>query len=132
MYNALLFMRSPRQSNQTSRLLGIMACLLVGIHLVAGYVCMSCTYPTEEPTVRSFHLHNGEDYDPCHHGRPEPNPLTAWACSVTQDDDAYVLPDIPRLPLIISVFLPYAEVPSPSKSTSLIAAVSRGPPRFPL
>ncbi len=64
-----------------------MACLLVGIHLVAGYVCMSCTYPTEEPTVRSFHLHNGEDYDPCHHGRPEPNPLTAWACAVTADDD---------------------------------------------
>ena len=107
-----------------------MACLLVGIHLMAEYVCMTCTYPTEEPTERSFHLHSGEDRDPCHHGRPEPNPLTAWACAVTQDDDAFVLPEIPRLPILVSVFLPYHEPLSPSSNTTLIAAVGRGPPNL--
>lgn len=105
-----------------------MACLLVGIHVVAEYVCMTCTYPTDEPSARSFHLHSGEDRDPCHHGRPEPNPLTAWACAVTQDDDAVVLPDIPRLPVISSVFLPFHKSLAPKSNTTLIAAVSRGPP----
>lgn len=107
-----------------------MACLLVCVHLVAWYVCMSCTYPMEEPRVRSFHLHSGEDRDPCHHGRPEPNPLTAWACAVTQDDDAFVLPDIPRLPVILSVFLPFHEPLSPGSNNTQITAVGRGPPVF--
>lgn len=107
---------------------GVVASLLVGIHLVAGYVCMSCTYPTEEPRARSFHLHGGGDRDPCHHGRPEPNPLTAWACAVTQDDGAFVLPEIPRLPVLVSVFTPLHEPLSPSSGVPLIAAIGRGPP----
>jgi hypothetical protein len=130
MYHALRFIHLPQSSNRSSSLLALMACLLVGIHLVAGYVCMSCTYPTEEPTGRSFHFHSGEDRDPCHHGRPEPNPLTAWACAVTQDDDAFVLPEIPRLPVMVSAFLPFHEPLSPSSNTTLIAAVGRGPPSF--
>ena len=128
MLRALRFMHSSRSSSRTSSLLGLMACLLVGIHVVAEYVCMTCTYPTDEPSARSFHLHSGEDRDPCHHGRPEPNPLTAWACAVTQDDDAVVLPDIPRLPVISSVFLPFHKSLAPKSNTTLIAAVSRGPP----
>lgn len=127
-YHAFRFIQSRRGSGRGARLLGVMACLLIGIHLVAGYVCMSCTYPTEEPRVRSFHLHSGEDRNPCHHGRPEPNPLTAWACAVTQDDQAFVLPETPRLPILISVFLPFHEPISPSNNATLIAAVGRGPP----
>jgi len=125
---ALRFLHVPQSSNRSSGLLALIACLLIGIHFVAGYVCMSCTYPMEEPRVRSFHLHSGEDRNPCHHGRPEPNPLTAWACAVTQDDQAFVLPETPRLPILISVFLPFHEPILASNSATLIAAVSRGPP----
>lgn len=131
-YHAFRFIQSRRGSGRGARLLGVMACLLIGIHLVAGYVCMSCTYPTEEPRVRSFHLHSGEDRNPCHHGRPEPNPLTAWACAVTQDDDAVVLPDIPLLPILVALFVPLVILRVAYHNISLVADQSRGPPSFSL
>lgn len=132
MYHALRFMHVPQSSNRSTGLFALIACLLVGIHLVAGYVCMTCTYPTDEPNARSFHLHSGEDRDPCHHGRPEPNPLTAWACSVTQDDDAFVLPDIPLLPILVALFVPLVILRVAYHNISLVAAQSRGPPSFSL
>lgn len=128
MSHALCFMHSPRSSSRTSRLLGLMACLLVGIHIVAEYVCVTCTYPTEEPAGRSFHLHSGDDRDPCRHGRPEPNPLTAWACAVTQDESAFILPEIPRLPVVVSLFVPLVLLLVSYGNRPLVAAHSRGPP----
>ena len=125
-------MHQSRPSRRTSSLLALIACLLVGIHVVAEYVCMTCTYPTDEPSARSFHLHSGEDRDPCHHGKPEPNPLTAWACAVTQDDDAVVLPDIPLLPTLVALFVPLVILRVAYHNISLVAAQSRGPPSFSL
>ena len=81
------------------------ACLLIVIHLVAGFVCHTCFFDLEQPKARSFHLHSGDDLNPCHHGRNEIHPLNSWACSVMQDDTAFILPEIPQLPVMISFFV---------------------------
>lgn len=108
----------------------LVVCILIGIRLVAGFVCHTCFFDLEQPTTRSFHLHAGGDQNPCHHGRVEINPLVSWACAVTQDESAFILPDVPRLPIIASLFFPLFLLAVFYGERPLIAAHSRGPPFF--
>ncbi len=105
-----------------------MACLLVAIRLVAGVVCSTCFNEFEQPQIRTFHLHGGGDHEACHHGRAEASPLVNWACAVSQDDSAFLLPEIPQLPVIVSLSVPLVLLLISFCSVSLITAHGRGPP----
>ncbi|MFO0720827.1 MAG: hypothetical protein U0319_08850 [Nitrospira sp.] len=128
MINVFLIMHSSRRSDWISRLLAVMACLLIGVRLVGGFVCNTCYLDFEKPASRSFHLHGGGDREPCHHGQPEASPLIQWACTVMQDESAFVLPDIPRLPVVISLFVPLVLLLVSYRTLFPIAAHGRGPP----
>lgn len=130
MFHALRFIHQPQPSGRTSSLLALMACTLVSIRLLADVICATCFNEIERPPVRSFHLHAGGDREGCHHGRAQPSPLVEWACSVTQDDSAYVLPEVPRLLFLVSALALFTGVVLSWPTTSLIAAVGRGPPFF--
>ncbi len=119
-----------RRSSLAPRAAVVVACLLVAIRLVAGVLCHTCFIDFEKSTSRSFHLHAGGDHEPCHHGQAEATPLVSWACTVTQDDTAFILPDIPRLPLLISLFVPLALVVLSFGGRPLVVAHGRGPPTF--
>ncbi len=127
--NKLLHIMSlPRRTGRAPSLLFVVACLLVAIRVVAGFVCHTCFIDFERPTSRSFHLHAGGDRDPCHHGQAEASPLTTWACTVTQDETAFILPDIPRLPLVVSEFVPLVLLLLSYRTLFQIVAHGRGPP----
>ncbi|HMU32042.1 MAG TPA: hypothetical protein PLY42_18810 [Nitrospira sp.] len=128
MIDLLRIMHSSRRSDWISRLLAVMACLLIGVRLVGGFVCNTCYLDFEKPASRSFHLHGGGDREPCHHGQPEASPLIQWACTVMQDESAFVLPDIPRLPVVISLFVPLVLLLVSYRTLFPIAAHGRGPP----
>jgi hypothetical protein len=117
-----------RRSGLAPRVAVAVACLLVVIRIVAGFVCHTCFVDFEKPASRSFHLHAGGDRDPCHHGRVESSPLITWACTVTQDETAFILPDIPRLPLLVSLFVPLVFVVLSFGGRPLVVAHGRGPP----
>ncbi len=117
-----------RRSSLMPRAAVIVACLLVVIRLVAGFVCHTCFIDFEKPASRSFHLHAGGDHDPCHHGQAEASPFTTWACTVTQDETAFILPDIPRLPLVVSEFVPLVLLLLSYRTLFQITANGRGPP----
>ena len=122
---------SPRgRTGRTPSLFFLLACLLVAIRLAAGFVCYTCFNDFETPTSRSFHLHAGGDLNPCHHGRVEVSPLTNWACTVTQDESAFILPEIPRLPVMVSFFVPMFFLFVSYGDRLLIAAHGRSPPFF--
>lgn len=118
--------RSP-QCKETSLFLVLLACVLSSIRLAALFLCSTCFHEFEQLPERMFYLHAG-DHDACHHGRAQASPLVGWACGVTQDETAFVLPDIPRLPVLTSQFVPWICLPSTYHGFSLIAAVGRGPP----
>lgn len=117
-----------RRSSRASSLLVLIACLLIGIRSVAGFVCYTCFTDLERPLSRSFHLHAGGDANPCHHGRVDASPLKQWACTVTQDDPGYVLPEIPRLPVVGSLSLPLILLLVYYRRRFPIPAIGRGPP----
>ncbi len=117
-----------RRSNLAPQTAAIVACLLIVIRVVAGFVCHTCFVDFEKPTSRSFHLHAGGDRDPCHHGQAEASPLTTWACTVTQDETAFILPDIPRLPLVVSEFVTLVLLLLSYRTLFQIVAHGRGPP----
>lgn len=106
----------------------LVACLLISIRLVAGFVCHTCFFDLEEPTNRSFHLHAGGDQEPGHHGRVESDPLVNWACAVTQDESAFILPESPRPPVMVSGFVPPVPLPVSHVDRPLVTAHGRGPP----
>lgn len=128
MNNAFRAIPIPPRSSQVSRLVISVACLLIGIRFVAGFVCYTCFNDFEKPISRSFHLHAGGDLNPCHHGRVEASPLTNWACTVTQDESAFILPEIPRLPVMVSFFVPLLLLVVSYGDRLLIAAHGRSPP----
>lgn len=117
-----------RRSSLMPRAAVVVACLLVVIRVVAGFVCHTCFVDFEQPTSRSFHLHAGGDRDPCHHGQAEASPLTTWACTVTQDETAFILPEVPRLPLVVSAFVLLVLLLMSYRTLFEIAAHGRGPP----
>ena len=117
-----------RRSSLAPRTAVAVACLLVVIRVIAGFVCHTCFVDFERPTSRSFHLHAGGDRDPCHHGQAEASPLTTWACTVTQDETAFIIPEVPRLPLVVSAFVPLVLLLLSYRTLFEIAAHGRGPP----
>jgi hypothetical protein len=121
-------MHQPRRSGRAFSLLVLMAYLLVVIRLVAGVVCSTCFNEFEQHPVRTFHLHGGGDHQACHHGRAPLNPLVGWACAVTQDESAFILPEIPRLPAVVSLFVPLVPLLVSHADRPLVTAHGRGPP----
>ncbi len=127
--NCRAFALNPLQSTgAVPSAIWLVACILISIRLVAGFVCHTCFFDLEQPTSRSFHLHAGGDQNPCHHGRVEANPLVSWACAVTQDESAFILPEIPRLPVIVSLFVPLVLLLVSHADRPLVTAHGRGPP----
>lgn len=130
MPNLFRLMHDHRRSGQASRLVTLLACLLVCIRFVAGVVCSTCFNEFEQPPVRTFYLHGGGDHHSCHHGRAQLPPLVAWACDASLDDTAFVLPEIPCLPVVVSIFVPLVLLLVSYRSFSLITAHGRSPPAF--
>jgi hypothetical protein len=123
-------MHDNRRAGQVSRLVALLACLLIGIRLAAAMVCSTCFTDWEKTQSRAFYLHAGGDRDRCHHGKVQAHPLTEWACSANQDESAFILPEIPRLPVVVSVFVPLVLLLVSYRTLPLIAAHGRGPPAF--
>lgn len=105
-----------------------LACLLIGIRLLAGAISEICFFDLEVPPVRTVHIHSTGDLDHCHHGRYSVPPLLAWACSACKDAGEFTLPDSPRLPILVSFFVPLFLLTLSFGSRPLIAARGRGPP----
>ena len=118
----------PAPVSRSAQAVALLALLLITIRLVAGFVCSTCFNEIERPDTRSFHLHGGGDLDPCHHGRATAHPLVKWACAVTFDDSAAVLPDVPRFSLLVSFLALAVLLIVPFFGRFLFAATSRGPP----
>jgi hypothetical protein len=123
-------MHMLRPSEGASRFLILFACLLIGIRLTADLICATCFNEIETSTSRAFYLHGGIDRDRCHHGKPAGSPLTRWACSVKQDDQAFLLPEVPRLSFVVSAVALVAPIQVSYLNVSTITAHGRGPPRF--
>lgn len=124
--------RSMHGARQTTRgpLLAVsIVCALIAIRLAAAIVCATCFTELETPATRNFHLHGGGDREPCHRGQVEARPLVNWACSVNQDDNAFILPEIPRLPVVVVLFVPLVVWFASYRSLLLISATGRSPPR---
>ena len=106
----------------------LVACLLVCIRLIAGVICSTCILPLELLQSRMVHLQGSGDREACDHSQAQAGPVVQWACTVTQDETAFILPEISRLPLIVSLFVPLVFLLVSSRSLPLIAAHGRGPP----
>jgi hypothetical protein len=109
--------------------LALLACLLVGIRLAAEFGCHSCFFDVEELASRTtVHIHAADSHSHCQHDKPTLLPFVAWACMANQDDQGFLLPDIPGLPVLVS-FLALLFLPVISFSgRPLIAGNGRGPP----
>ena len=124
----LRHLHSHRRSAQASRAVVLLASLLIGIRLAAGVIHAACYLDWEKPQTRSFYLHSGGDHDRCHHGQVPPDPWAAWGCEASQDEPGFTLPEIPRLPPLVSWFAPLGLLLISCRSFSLIAAHGRSPP----
>lgn len=114
--------------SRSTHAVALLALLLIAIRLVAWFLCSTCFNEIERPDTRSFHLHGGGDLDPCHHGRATAHPLIKWACAVTIDDSAAVLPDVPRLSPVVSFLAVAVLLIRSFRGRFRIAATGRGPP----
>ena len=121
-------MHATDRSGRTPRLVALLACLLIGIRFAAGIVCSTCFTDWEQAKTRAFYLHSGWDRSQCHHGLVPASPWILWACSVNEDESAFVLPAIPRLPVVVSVFVPLVFLLISYRSLIPITANGRGPP----
>jgi len=121
-------MHATDRSGRTPRLVALLACLLIAIRVAAGIVCSTCFSDWEPAKTRAFYLHSGWDRDRCHHGLAPVSPWIIWACSVNEDDPAFVLPEIPHLPVLVSFFVPLVLVWLSYRSLAPVAANGRGPP----
>ncbi|MEQ1656583.1 MAG: hypothetical protein ABL960_12880 [Nitrospira sp.] len=130
MNGMLRFLHIRHRSEQMSRLVTLLACLLIGIRFAAGIIHAACFVDWEKPQTRSFYLHSGDSHDRCHHGQAPPGPWAAWGCEASQDEPGFTLPEIPCLPVIVSIFVPLLLFLVSYDSRSLIAAHGRGPPAF--
>ena len=122
-------MHGARQMTRGPLLAVSVVCALIVIRLAAAIVCATCFTELETPATRNFHLHGGGDREPCHRGQVEARPLVNWACSVNQDDNAFILPEIPRLPVVVVLFVPLVVWFASYRSLLLISATGRSPPR---
>ena len=126
--NALEYCAVPRRGARARRPIVLLACLLIGIRLIAGAVSEACFFDLEVPSTRTVHIHSAGDHDHCPHGRYSVPPLLAWACSACKDANEFALPEAPPLPILESFFVPLSVQAVPFDGLSLIAARGRGPP----
>lgn len=120
--------QQDRRTPRATRAAVLLAVSLIAIRLIAGVICSTCILPLELVKSRVDHLHSGGDHEPCSHGPTKAVPLVQWACTVTQDETAFALPEIPRLPVVVSVFVPLSLLLVSYRSLSLIKAHGRSPP----
>jgi len=104
-----------------------LACLLVSIRFVAGIICSTCILP-EEVQHNRLASQYGVEREPCSHGEAQASPIAQWACTVTQDETAFILPDIPRLPVIVSVLVLWLLLLFSYARRPVVPAHGRGPP----
>ena len=130
MYCVLRFLHALPWSDGASRIPVLLACALISIRLTADLLCATCFNELELSTSRSFYLHEGTDRDRCHHGKPAGSPLAQWACSVKQDDQAFLLPEVPRLSFVVSAVALVVPLQASYLSVSTFTAHGRGPPRL--
>ncbi|ULA69542.1 MAG: conserved exported protein of unknown function [Nitrospira sp.] len=123
---------SPMSTLRVRNGLLCVACLLCCIRVLAVTICSACFAEFESSPTRGFYLHDGSDHDACHHGRAPVGPFATWACQVTQDAAEFVLPDIPRLPVIVSFFVPLSLLMGYWRDRLLLAGKGRSPPLRPL
>lgn len=126
--NALEYCAVPRRSARAPRPMVLLACLLIGIRLIAGAVSEACFFDLEVPSTRTVHIHSAGDHDHCSHGRYNVPPLLAWACSACKDANEFALPETPPLQILVSFFVPLFLLLLLVGSRPLIAARGRGPP----
>lgn len=122
---------NTRRDGRTTPPVFLLACLLIGIRLFAGAISETCFFDLEPPAARTVHFHGANDHAHCHHGRFNVAPLVAWACSACKDANAYTLPEVPRLPILVSFFVPLFLLIVSFGHRPLIAAHGRGPPLLP-
>lgn len=128
MKDALASLSPAPRVGQTSLPIVLLVCLLVGIRLMAESISASCFFDLQTPTARTFHIHGVGVHAHCDHGRYKVSPLVDWACSVCKDADGYALPQIPRLPILVSFFVPLFFPVVSFGSRALIVPHGRGPP----
>ena len=116
------------RSGRTPRRVALLACRVIVIRLAASIVCSTCFTDWEQAKTRAFYLHSGWDRDRCHHGLAPASLWIVWACSVNEDESAFVLPEIPRLPVVVSIFVPLVFLLISYRSLIPITANGRGPP----
>ncbi len=126
--NVLEDVSAARRSRRAPTPTVVLACLLIGIRLLAGAISEVCFFDLEVSPVRTVHIHSAGDHEHCHHGRYSVPPLLAWACSACKDAGEFTLPDIPHLPILVSFFVPLLFLVLSCGSRPLIAARGRGPP----
>ncbi|ULA69540.1 MAG: hypothetical protein LZF62_430212 [Nitrospira sp.] len=131
MTNGIHLSRTTRQPDQASLLCVFLVFLLVTIRLVAGTICYTCLPIFEAPKSRTAHFHGGKNHASCHQDRVNDSLWLVWACTVTQDESAYILPEIPRLPVVISLFAALFLLAVSYGGRTPVATPCRGPPVSP-
>ncbi len=101
---------------------------MVGLRLVVDCVHATCVLDFEKPAVRTFYLHSGGAHDRCHHGQANATSLYAWACLAAEKQQAFTLPEIPHLPVLLSLFVALVLLVVFFEDRARIAANGRAPP----
>lgn len=108
-----------------------LAFLLAALRLAAEAISATCFSPLSDALARmdgTVHLHAEGDRDHCAHRAADPGPLVSWACNAQADEAEYLLPDVPRLPVPFSTFVPLLFVAVFFKGLTLFPARGRAPP----
>lgn len=108
-----------------------LAFLLAALRLAADAISAICNSPLSEELARmdgTVHLHTEGDRDHCAHRAADPGPWVSWACTAQADEAEYLLPDVPRLPVPFSTFVPLLFVAVFFKGLTLFPARGRAPP----
>lgn len=109
--------------------LALLVWLLIGIRCVAAFGAYTCNAYWEVRTTRTAYiLHAAGSHSHCQHGKSTGDPFVGWACTVYQDDQMLLLPEIPRLPVQASVLALLVLLIISFSGRALIAAHGRGPP----
>jgi hypothetical protein len=101
-------MHATDRSGRTPRLVALLACLLIGIRFAASIVCSTCFHRLGAGERRgpSISIAGGIVIAVPPWAELRPACGFVWACSVNEDESAFVLPEIPRLPVVVSIFVP--------------------------
>lgn len=108
-----------------------LAFLLAALRLAADAISAICNSPLSDALARmdgTVHLHTEGHRDHCAHRAADPGPLVSWACNAQKDEAEFLLPDVPRLPIPFTTFVPLLFVAVFFKGRTLFPARGRAPP----